>query len=144
MDKRTLIMRFFKLENLVAYLLANQGLLQQVSVVSVEGDYLVCNPVTTEGVNTEVQKNIAKPYLLRRTPFDEGSRNGISYSYTSDIARTADDGSETEDQVIVPAYVAGDLLLVRSVTPNTMVTVGEVTLKLIDMNNDGRAWAKLE
>lgn len=142
MNKRSLLSRLFKLEKLVAYLLINRSVSQQMSVVSVEGDYLVCNPVTANGVDVTVEKNIAKPYLLRRTPFDDSSRNGISYTYTSDITRTADDGSETENQVIVPSYVAGDLIFVSNVLPNTAVTVAGTELKLLDLNSDGRAWAE--
>ena len=68
---------------------------------------------------------IAKPYLLRRTPFDPvfgGSpRRGITYEYPASVAlssqrlATRTSTGEQESQVVVPAYNAGDV--VYAITP---------------------------
>ena len=42
--------------------------------------------------------SVAKPYLLRKTPFDGEEHNGISYTYTGNSTRTAERGSDEEDQ----------------------------------------------
>lgn len=118
-------------------------------VVSVGTDYLVCNPF--DGASGEAGTdvvNVALPYLLRRTPFHGSTREGIAYSYTSATARTATLGSDTESQVIVPSYAAGDLIFaVRGVLRGTgaVLTDGNnatTALDWVDMNFDGRAWAK--
>ena len=75
--------------------------LAQMKIVAIADDYLICYRWDgTEEDDTEIE--VAKPFLLRRTPFDGASRDGISYTYTATDARTATNGSDTEDQVIVP------------------------------------------
>lgn len=118
-------------------------------VVSVQTDYLVCNPLDgATGVASTDVVNVALPYLLRRTPFDGSTREGISYTYTSNIQRTASDGSDTETQVIVPSYAAGDsIFAMRGVLRGTGAVLVDgnnntTALDWIDMNFDGRAWAK--
>lgn len=125
------------------------GVLQakRLTVVSVGADYIACRAPADQSGNTQATVYVALPYMLRRTPFDGASRNGISYSYSSNTARTADDGSATEDQVIVPSYVAGDeILATRGLSGGTGVVVTiegvDVTLDMIDLNVDARAWAK--
>jgi hypothetical protein len=89
---------------------------------------------------------IAKPYLLRYTPFHEQTRNGIEYTYSSYTQRTADDGEDTETQVVVPSYVSGDLIYaVRGVVGGTTVTLSGTPpppVEWLDLNVDSRAWAK--
>ena len=113
---------------------------QQFAVVKVATDYVVCNrssSISSEGGEVKV----ALPYLLRRTPFDGLSRNSISYTYASAIQRTAG-GSET--QLITPGYVAGDIIYgISGVSGGTGVSdEGELPVDWLDLNLDGRAWAK--
>jgi hypothetical protein len=112
-------------------------------VVSVETDYLYCN--TWDGVDQgDAPVKVALPYLLRRTPFDGKTRNGITYTYTGDVTRLADDGSNTETQVMVPSYVAGDeVYAIRNVTGTSGVRdENNVPMDWLDINVDARAWAE--
>ncbi|MDP1711946.1 MAG: hypothetical protein Q8K86_05765 [Candidatus Nanopelagicaceae bacterium] len=97
---------------------------------SENGDYLNVSTVSGSDVYA-----VLKPYMLRRTPFDGLTRDGIYYTYLTDNERTAENaGSETEDQVIVPSYVAGDeILAVWGIVDG---------YPLVDLNVDARAWAK--
>lgn len=81
----------------------------------------------------------ARPYLLRRTPFDGQVYNGITYTYIDQDTRTATDGSTVETQRITPDYVLGDIIyVVREVLGGTAVSV---SLRALDLNVDGRCWA---
>lgn len=136
-----------------------------VTVVSDEGDYLICRPY---GINEDAEGNIddsfnlkvAKPWDLRSYPFNGRTlpnKDGtlLSYAYTGDQARTVTDttDSSTEDQVVVPAYVeeqtiagvryTGSQLVIRKLREGTSVTAtdGEV-VEHEDANHAGRAWAE--
>lgn len=117
------------------------GLIVQANVVEQGGDWLkvLTWDGTTEGT-TEII--VAKPYLLRRSIT---SWNGITYTYTSDYEREATDGVDTEDQVIVPAYVADDIVyIVRVSAFGTDVEDEDGNpVYWLDLNVDGRAWAKV-
>ena len=117
------------------------GGVAQYRIKSVQGDYCTCRTWdgTTEG-STDVY--VAKPYKLRNS-ITSATIDGVSvsYSYTSTVARTATISSTDEDQVIVPRYLSNDLIY--AVTSNyTGVSVSGTPLTLIDINADGRAWAK--
>lgn len=124
---------------------------RQFRILSVEGDYIRCERQvgTYENDGVDDVWNIAKPYLLRRTPFDgTDGRNSITYAYNSDTERVATDAnSDTETQVVVPSYQVGDIVYaIESVKGGTGVqfTRGSetITVDLLDLNVDGRAWAK--
>jgi len=115
---------------------------QQFRVQSVGNDHITCHTWdgTTEGT---VDVKVAKPYLLRRTPFDGETRDGITYTYSSAVEREADDGADTEDQVIVDSYIEDDIIYaIRRISGGTDVTVSTVDLQWLDLNIDGRYWAK--
>lgn len=121
--------------------------IRQFKIKSESGDYLICEH-RSKGVDGGESIFIAKPYLLRRTPFDDLTRNSITYDYTSDTQRTATKGSDSETQVVVPSYVVGDIIYaVRGVLGGvgTNVTIAEIDTPLdwLDINADGRAWAKI-
>lgn len=117
--------------------------IRQFKVVSEHGDYLKANPYDGAESNTDVEILIAKPYLLRQSL---ASRNSLTFTYSSNT-RTADDGSETEDQVVVPSYVVGDVIYaMRNVQGGTSVNISingiDKKVVWLDLNIDGRAWAK--
>ena len=104
----------------------------------------------TNDVSTEPTVFIAKPYLLRRTPFDGLTRNDITYAYDSDTQRVATDADDdTETQQVVPSYVAGDVVFaVRDFSGGTgawtaPTNADPVEVVWQDLNVDGRAWAKV-
>jgi hypothetical protein len=117
--------------------------LRQFKVVSEDGDFLICNAFNAD-ITSDESIFVAKPYLLRRTPFDGLSRNGIAYIYSTDALRTADDGSDTEVQVIVPSYVAGDVIYAFLGVLAILDVENDDgnTMRFLDANLDGRAWAK--
>lgn len=123
---------------------------RQFRIVAVNGDYVTAARLqgTYENeADTDDQTYIAKPYLLRRTPFDGASRNSIDYTYTDNVTRTATDAdSNTETQVVVPSYVVGDIIYAtRAIDGGTGVelvtTQGRIAVEWLDLNVDGRAWA---
>ena len=119
-------------------------------IVSEDGDYLTCNEWDGE-TQGSVEFIVAKNYLCRRTPFDGSSRTvrgeEISYTYSSDTEREADDGTNTEDQLVVPAYTADDeIFAMKPIAGGTGASykVGGVdtAIEWLDLNADSRAWAK--
>lgn len=118
----------------------------KMKVVTVEGDYLTCKLVEKiEGTTITVGDttiNVAKPWELRETYLDGTTNNGITYAYTDGENRNADDGTNDEDQVIVPAYDIHDDVLINAFQVYTGVTVGSEPVVWEDMNTAGRAWAK--
>jgi len=126
----------------------------QMRVLQVGGDWLLCEE--WDGVTAGARHYVAKPYKLRRTPFESRRINGLEYSYTTDTERVADgdpwDGSNQETQVVVPAWAVadgasgygGDLIYaVDDPAGGTAVTDPDSNpVTWLDLNLDGRAWAK--
>ena len=129
----------------------------QLRISFIKEDYLVCrvwNGTSLSLGNALI--NVAKPYLLRKTPFHDQARGDVSYYYTSHqsalFRRATHISGLWEDQQIVPSYreqglgtALGDVLYAAEVgmptgifepgTPPTPIT-------LLDLNVDGRAWAR--
>ena len=113
-------------------------------------DYLECRQLngTTE-VGPTV--NVAKPYHLRKTPFHGKTISGITYNYVGaqTRAKTRTSPYTTETQVIVPAYLVavtgydGDEIYACKPSGGTGVKIGGVDVVWLDINNAGRAWAKV-
>ena len=102
-------------------------------IVSVSGDYLVCERDDSPGATV----NVAKPYLMRTSI---ASRDGKTYTYASSQQREADDGVDTETHYITESYVAGDYVF--ALGPITGGTGVADAPRWLDMNTDGRAWAQ--
>ena len=124
----------------------------QMEVVTVYPDYLNCK--LYDGVETySVIYRVAKPWLLRETPFNGETRAGITYDYSAGSdgqTREADDQTETENQTVIPSYEAGDVIYVfLGVSGGVDLYIPEEddsdTPKVIyvDGNFDGRCWAKV-
>lgn len=115
--------------------------MQRLKIVSIAGDYLICNPFKGAAPDTTSQIQVAKPFELRRSVV---AWNGLTFTYTGDQARTATSGSDTEDQVVVPLYVAGDIILAaKNIIGGVDVTLGSgEDMGWIDLNLAARAWAK--
>lgn len=56
---------------------------------------------------------IAKPYNLRRTPFDLQTIDGVSYVYVDDSTRLAENDTDSETQVITPSF--SDFTIIHAV-----------------------------
>lgn len=118
-------------------------------VQSVHNDYLTClryNPVT-DTTSTEIK--VAKPYNLRRTPFDTETityidGQSIEYQYLDDSERTATDTNslDSESQVVTPRYYVGEVI--RIVYGDTGLEDGSsAPILWEDLNTAGRVWAKV-
>ena len=115
----------------------------QISLNFIFGDYLQGVEYRRYSNGTEVfgTENIqfSLPWLLRQTPFDGQTYNGVSYVYTGLHVRTATAGSDSETQRITPDYVLGDILYIgRLVLGGSGVADG---IRSVDLNIDGRCWA---
>lgn len=114
--------------------------------ISNHDDYIILRPIGE--VTDEHDFKVAKPYKLRFS-ISSASIDGITISYssynTSLQRRTASAGSVSITQAIVPRYLAEDLIF-YAVAPTGVADadiVGFPDIGLIDINADGRAWAKL-
>lgn len=106
-----------------------------LTLVTHGDDYLTCEDADSNTVY------VAKPYELRRTPFDGETIGGVTYTYTSASEREATDGVDTETQFITPAYVVGAEIFAIKVQGNTGVQTAEPADILYIEMNQGRAWA---
>lgn len=114
--------------------------------ISNHDDYIILRPIGE--VTDENDFKVAKPYKLRFS-ISSADIDGITISYsgynTSLQRRTASAGSVSITQAIVPRYLAEDLIF-YAVAPTGVADadiVGFPDIGLIDINADGRAWAKL-
>lgn len=132
--------------------------LKDVRIVSgpdvVSLDVMRCrryNPVTQIEATTDVY--LLRPYLLRQRSSRTVGLMTINYTYDAEGQRrtATSPGSPfvAENQVIVPTYEVGDILYGMlldhptqlNITPTGTPTV--VTVEYVDINADGRAWARL-
>src|SRR3990167_8939874 len=96
------------------------AIVMHFKIVSISDNYLTCNPVTPPTTaDTSQTVYVAKPWQFRRIVLDGASvtyQNGqaISYIYASGREREADDGTDTETQVMTPDYFVGEILLAVS------------------------------
>lgn len=120
--------------------------LNRYLIIAVQDDTLLCalDSDNDGEPDTEDTVLVAKPWKLQRQPWNGRTVNvdgtQITYTYTSVRTRNAAiQGGATENQVIVPAYLAGvDYLHAMSAPVPNLSGVS-----LIDVNVDGRAWAKV-
>lgn len=121
--------------------------MKQFKVVSVKVDFILCHTFDGVAEGTDDIK-VAMTFLLRKTPFDGQTRANISYTYTSNVERTASKaGEDDEEQVIVDSYETGDIIYAtRGIFGGTAVYADDPTNQIpviwLDDNRDGRYWAK--
>lgn len=132
----------------------------QYRIKSVENDFYTCRSWNgSEEGTSEVY--VARPFEHRVTQFNgrtiafssDGDAFSATYAYTSTTKRTKTVGTDAETQVLVP-YIKNDFHLIYVVRVSQPLTAGEANtpitdpngsaIKLLDLNVDGRAWAKLE
>lgn len=110
----------------------------QVRFKSHYGDLLICRSWsgTKEGASDIY---VAKPYLLRRTPFDgTAGRNSVTYVYSDDSTRVATKGGVSVTELIMPYYVENDLIYVLPFRG----VFGAITVSWLDINADGRCFSQ--
>ena len=115
-------------------------------VVAAQNDYLECKIYDEVSATAGVTIFVAKPWMLRRTPFHGATityLNGqsITYTYVSQRERTANDGATSETQVMTPDYYVGEVIDVIEKRTNVALPDGsKATLQ--DRNTCGRFWAQ--
>ena len=80
---------------------------------------------------------VAKPYWMQQHKFDGETVGGITYTYSNDQTREADDGSDTEVQIVIPAYTAGDEIFCDTVANGTGISLAPDWVE-----KHTRVWAK--
>lgn len=118
----------------------------QARINFVFGDYLQVRELTTYSDGSDVigpvDILVAKPWILRRTPFDNQIFNNFLYEYIDQETRTATDQSppnKVEIQYTTPAYFLNSrIYCARIVSGGTGVSQ---SIRALDLNVDARAWA---
>ncbi len=119
----------------IAALLESGSSLEAFEVVAEYGDYLEC-------LNGTATVYVAKPWMLRRSPFDGLTVNGVSYEYSAVNTRTASNDDDSETQVITPDYFAGEVILVVGRSTGITTDAG-LSIEWEDVNTAGRCWATI-
>ena len=118
-------------------------MVKRMRVEAVHNDYIVCRE--WDGVTLGQSFSVAKPFRLRRTPFDGvaityDDGTVISYQYSSSFQRVATSGALVETQVITPEFNIGfDEIHALKLEDETGVAGAD----WLDLNTDGRAWAQI-
>ena len=118
---------------------------QFVIIADDHGDFLTCcawDSVSQTAGNDLVP--VGKPYLLMQSTLDgKTDSNGIAYTFTDIDALTAvqSSTSTTENWEITQDYNIGDLIYAVG-NPEGGIEAGN-TFQWIDLNVDGRGWAKV-
>jgi hypothetical protein len=122
--------------------------LQRLAVQSVGADHLVCRHLEPDGSVGTVDVFAAKPWTLRRTPFDGQTIDGKSFVYSDNATRTVTKDAQEETQAITPDYAVDDVIfaavtdVLGQIDPEDVYDPGRTVL--VDANVDGRAWAVVE
>lgn len=121
---------------------SGDGKVKQAIIKAIHGDYLIVHSYDTDLVEGSTDIYVMKPWTLRRTPFDGLTILGTTYTYTTDVTRTAVNSPTTENQYTTPDYVIGNIIYI--VPTDIILDLGTgLTATMIDVNVDGRAWANL-
>ena len=127
----------------------DSSLAKQFKVTAISNDTITCR--AWDGTNNgETDIVVAKPYRLRKTPWDgvtvsydfNGTIYSIAYSYlTTSGFRTAQvtvgTTQTTESQAIIPIYKVGEIIYATEPDGGTDLA----SVSWLDLNVDARAWA---
>jgi len=126
--------------------------LRQFIIESEEFDYWVCRTIINGAIDASATVNVAKPYNLRKTPFDKtdigGAFNGIEYTYSTDtddrVIRSAEDVTEsiTQEEHLIPRVYFNQSRIYAALVEESGVSVDGNDLKLLDINVDARYWTR--
>ena len=109
----------------------------EVTVRSESDDCLICED------NHGEQVVVAKPWMVRRSPFDGKTINGFTYTYTSANTRDSDDGSEVQVQEITPSYFDGMVIMVVPYRTDVQISEGRrINVDWVELSG-GQSWATL-
>lgn len=127
-------------------LLAVDSVAEAATATTVQS-FIISSDGPDEWVATTGER-IAKPWTLRRTPFDGQTleyideRNqtySITFSYISSFKRSVLVSGSTENQVIIPRFKLGrDVIFAIKIEDTGVAAAPE----WLDLNVDARQWAK--
>lgn len=112
----------------------------QCRVASEFGDYLTVIKINS-GTTVGTLFDVAKPYALRKTPFDGVTINGVTRVYSTNLTRVASNSLFGQSEIIVPNYNLGADIIYIAGVDHSDVFVSSAELKFVDLNMDGRVWA---
>jgi len=114
--------------------------IRQAKIKSTGDDHLVCRLLDAGGSEGDTDLYVMKPWLLRKSPFDGQTVNGVSYTYSDAHTREATpSGGDPETQKITQDYYTNAVIMVGKM--DVVLSVGGQQTNLIDLNDSGRAWA---
>jgi hypothetical protein len=122
----------------------------QYRLIAEYDDFMICEGYDPFSKTYQRELAVAKPRLLRRSPFDGQTiayKNlSVSYEYTGldqRIARATVDGRVVEElQRVTEDYVVGDTIFAVPVQSSEHSLVeGGIDIGWVDINFGGRAWA---
>jgi len=115
----------------------------RVKEVSATEDWLRCRTWDGSAEGTH-DVYVARPYTMRRTPYDGQTIDGKTYSFLLQSGvltrHIIFSDSSFERQKITPPYLVNDIIY--ATTTPTEVTVSGTPVGLLDINCDSRAWAE--
>lgn len=114
--------------------------IKRVKVKAVDTNVLTCIALTDAGNETGPEFLVAKPWELRRSTFHGQTINSVTYTGLTAQRRSGTNGTTTETQGIVPEYVTNFSRILIGRIPNEEANLGALAT---DLNEGGRAWAKL-
>jgi hypothetical protein len=106
---------------------------------AVGADTLTCRTwdgATEGGTDVTVAKNHKLRNSIASAVIDGVT---VNYTYPTTTTRIASIGASSESQVVVPRYIVNDIVFVTSPSGGTGVS----SVSKLDINADGRAWAKV-
>lgn len=128
---------------------AGGGTTKNYLVIEEFDDYLRCRTKLGTVVGAD-DVFVAKPFRLRRTPFEGTTVKSITYTYSplsggGNGTRLAEfSATEQEVQLILPSYVSSfDEILAVTVDGGSQVTAGSTPVLLEDLNNAGRQFMRI-
>jgi len=113
-------------------------------IITIEGDYFTCFELFHDGsVGADIY-NVAKPFRLRRTPFDALTFNGIAYVYSDNVTRVATKSGETQTETIIPSWlVTLDVIYGSYMGNGTGVNAADASTIVWIADAAGRAWTRI-
>ena len=118
------------------------------TVLAVNADTLTCQVINDSSGSDPAgiigsTITVCKPWWLMRTPFDGQTIDGITYTYSDNQHRNANNGTTTENQIVHPYYKSSDVYG----TPSKIYArwscngTDKASVWYIDVNTDARTWA---
>lgn len=128
---------------------SGSSIIDAYKLVTMAANHITCRPYTDTGDAT-TPVPIAKPYYLRYSR-SQVTVDTITINYTYDAIdspnaqRVASSGFATQKEIIIPRYKVGDIIYAVRF-PEGLSATDDLALEsnthLLDLNVDGRAWAR--